>query len=442
MTLFIDQSGEPSSVFGDLYSISRQDGGLGDTDVVGDPTVVQVTYDETAGQPATADRLNTLVNTDFGTPIVMTALAGGIDPYSGLDVTGNGFTYIDSSSGSNVIRVVYDVSQCNGAGIFMYDIDGNQIASPNPVILYHELSHAYRAATGTTQPNDEPPAETDENVMRSELGLCLRDVNNHDGGCGPGDSCGGSSNGNGNGCFIVSASAGSPEAAEVVRLKQLRDRVVRATVLGARLLDAIYREYYRFSPGIAADLRDRVEMRARVLALVVRPLIAWYALAEALALASDDPDAIAAAGADVLASCARDADAREMAETLDGILRGEMPPSTAPEPLRYLYERGGAAAGLPFARWAIVEPLAGMWTAAACDGDVVAIARDWLAAAPLEKLTPPDDNVLDAELRLIAHGALKSRAHRERVGRRLVREWPQKRDVLLRHGFSNEAGVK
>ena len=56
MTLFIDQSGEPSSVFGDLYSISRQDGGLGDTDVVGDPTVVQVTYDETAGQPISGHR--------------------------------------------------------------------------------------------------------------------------------------------------------------------------------------------------------------------------------------------------------------------------------------------------------------------------------------------------------------------------------------------------
>src|SRR5262249_7204947 len=147
------------------------------------------------------DRLNTLVNTDFGTPIVVTALNGGNDPHSGLDVTGNGFTYVDNSSGSNIIRVAYDVSQACGAGIALFDINGNPIATPNPVILYHELSHAFHDAINQTpfpqnacpgNTTDEPAAEIDENVLRTQLGLCLRDVCNHGGQTGAGDDCGGS----------------------------------------------------------------------------------------------------------------------------------------------------------------------------------------------------------------------------------------------------------
>jgi len=192
MTLFLDQSGDSSTALKNLHTISWKDGGLGTQAIPTDPTVLLVTYTETTGQPATADRLDTLVNTNWADPIVITALNGGIDPYSGLDVTGNGFTYIDRTSGTDIIRVVYDIGQCEGRGIATFDTAGNAITTPNPVILYHELSHAFRAATGTNQPNDEPPAETDENVMRTELGLCLRDVNNHAGQCGPGNDCGGS----------------------------------------------------------------------------------------------------------------------------------------------------------------------------------------------------------------------------------------------------------
>src|SRR5262249_26155679 len=125
VTIFIDQSAgaDPDVVFGDLFSISRQDGGLGEADVA-DPTLLQVTYDDRSGQPATADRLNTLVNTDFGIPVSMTALPGETDPNSGIDITGNGITYIDSSSGFSIVRVVYDDTQCNGAGIFTFDVNG------------------------------------------------------------------------------------------------------------------------------------------------------------------------------------------------------------------------------------------------------------------------------------------------------------------------------
>lgn len=207
MSLFDDQAGVAGAAFSDLFTISGSDLGLGENPVAGDPTVQQVTYVETAGQPATADRLNNLVNgagpppnVPATPPIVITALNGGIDPHSGLDVTGNGFSYMDTTGTSPVIRSVYDVSDCNGQGIQVFDAGGNLIAEPRVIILYHELSHAFHTAIGQNpfpqtacagNTTDEPAAEIDENVLRAQLGLPLRDPCNHGGQCGggPTNSC-------------------------------------------------------------------------------------------------------------------------------------------------------------------------------------------------------------------------------------------------------------
>src|SRR5262249_17818674 len=142
-------------------------------------------------------------------PIVITAMNGGNNPYKGGDViTGKGETFVDNTDPKKpVIRVVYDVSQCCtgtiGGGIACYDTKGNVISAPNPVVLYHELSHAYHVATNQlpfpqnackSDTSDEPAAEIDENVLRNQLGLCLRDVCNHGGGCWyNANDCGGSS---------------------------------------------------------------------------------------------------------------------------------------------------------------------------------------------------------------------------------------------------------
>ena len=248
MSVFLDQSGSSADAFADCLTISRGDGNLGDLPVTGDTTIIQLTYDGSAPALPTAARLHALVHSNFGgttviDSIIVTALSGGIDPYSMSDVTGNGFTYTDSSGGSTVIRVVYDYNNCNGSGIFVFDTSGNQISLARPPLLYHELSHAFRAATGSNLPNDEPPAETDENVMRSALGYCLRDVNNHGGGCGHGDDCSGPPTPDNGGCFIVSAVTGSPRSAEVTGLRALRDRVASASSLGSQLIDAIYSDY-------------------------------------------------------------------------------------------------------------------------------------------------------------------------------------------------------
>ncbi|HEX8906745.1 MAG TPA: hypothetical protein VF771_17980, partial [Longimicrobiaceae bacterium] len=362
---------------------------LGDTPGP-DPSVIQLTYGGARPAGVTAARLHDMVNNNFPAPIVIqnvviTAMSAGIDPYSGLDVTGNGLTYIDTTVSPSVVRVVYDITLCLNAGLFGFDVDGNRITTPRPVLLYHELSHAFRRVTNTRQPNDEPPAETDENDMRTALGLCLRDVNNHDGGCGGGDDCGGGTGG----CFIVSAATGSSESAEVVRLRRLRDRVAGASGLCARLIDAVYREYARFSPAIATELGSDPMARQAVLWIVVRPLFAWYSLAETLGFEARDPKAVRRAAKEVGNACPRHLEGFGIGPLLERFRTGEALPASAPRLLREFEPRLRRAARLPFASWAILDPLVRAWTAAARGADPVDEVLAWLAAAPVEELAPP-----------------------------------------------------
>jgi hypothetical protein len=461
MSIFLDTGGASGTGFFNLLTVSGEDGGLGLTDVPGDATVSQVTYVETAGQPATADRLNQLVNNIFPGPvrstqkIVVTPLNGGNDPHGHGDVTGNGVTYIDSTGTSPVIRVVYDVSQCCGRGIFLLDTGGNRITDPNPVIVYHELSHAFRAVTRTNLPDDEVPAETDENVLRAQLGLCLRDVHNHDGGCGSGSDCGGSvgnadggppSGGcatlGGGGCFIVSATTGSPASVEVTRLRHLRDRVAAASSLGAQLIDVIYREYYQFSPGIAANLEQDAVARNAVLWIVVRPLLAWYTLAGAVALDLAEENAVRQAAQAVISACPSHLGGASIAALLVRLRSSEPVPVDAPQLLVDLAPRLLEAARLRFASWAILDPLIRVWKPARSQYDVIDEVSQWLATAPLEALTPPSNSEsMEVEFSgLAGFFDFQPRARRQ-IGVRLAAAWPEATTTLERHGFIQSGGA-
>ena len=59
-------------------------------------------------------------------------------------------------------------------------------------------------------------------------------------------------------CFIATAAYGSPLAAEVERLRGLRDRVLRKTVLGELAVEA----YYTFSPAVAGVVGESELLRA------------------------------------------------------------------------------------------------------------------------------------------------------------------------------------
>lgn len=279
MTLFIDQTGVPTAVFANLVVISGSDGGLGTSIVAGDPTVLQVTYAQSVSS-VTANRLNTLVNSNFGgTPIVITGLpSSGQDPTAapGTQISGNGVTFVD---GNGVIRVVYDTGQCFGAGIATFDTSNNPIPTPNPVIVYHELSHALHAATGTTASTsaaEEVAAEKDENDERTALGCPLRDVNNHNGACGGVPTACGTVPGSGGvtvECFVVTAAYASAREPEIERLRQVRELFASGSRVGQEFFDLLYAEYGLFSPRLAADMHRSPELRVAVRLLLVNPVL-------------------------------------------------------------------------------------------------------------------------------------------------------------------------
>jgi hypothetical protein len=257
---------------------------------------------------------------------------------------------------------------------------------------------------------------------------------------GSGGSGGGGGDGSGRPtlrCFIVSATTGSSDSAENMRLNMLRDRVLQTTELGSALLDAIYRDYYSFSPRIARELAEDDDLRGEILRIAVRPLLAWYRLAETLALDPDAPRSAEQAARVVLEACQVNAATMRTAATLlETVGQGDLLPAGAPTPLTYLASRLDDAMALPFASWAIVAPLVRIWTCAVSGADPMEEAIAWLADAPLDLLAPPAGYTrLHAELGLLARGPLASPVARHKIGARLALAWPHLVRELRQHDF-------
>ena len=182
MSLFIDNTTNFLAVETDISSIVRCDRGLAEVIVPGDDKIVQLTYDQNslgAGERRIAELVSNRPK------IVISAVDPSLTFSDGTQITAEaGTTFVDDDG---VIRVVYDASQARGQHYFVVDVDGNRISFPNPVLLFHELSHAFHIAIGDMSP-DKAEAEfqaiTDENALRSQLDLTLRDPNNDFGGIG------------------------------------------------------------------------------------------------------------------------------------------------------------------------------------------------------------------------------------------------------------------
>lgn len=449
MSLFVDPNGTGDAT-SDLFTISSSDGNFnGGAPVtatintnIGNVTATQLTYPSVTTGTATANRLFTLITTNtglnWGNPILITPLNGGNDPYGFAgNLTGNGATYVDTSVTPNVIHVLYDTSQCSGQGMQVFDTGGNLIPDPGSVVLYHELSHAFHnainqvpfpqtACPGNT--TDEPAAEIDENVLRTQLGIALRDPCNHGGQCG-----GGASNG---GCFIVSAATQSTESGEIHRLRQLRQRVIAKSALGAQLIERIYGEYYQFSPAIAARVQRDGFARMATLGIVVRPLLAWYTLAGALALQEAGQKVISDAVDEILNSCSSNLAQPSISSLLEAIRSGAPLPEDTPEMLLAFEPRLRQAAKLPYASWAILDPLVRMWKLETGKIDVVYELSQWLAAAPIETLKRPVKAAdLEAQLAILAAFYDFEPNARRQAGSRLAEAWPEVVAALQRYGF-------
>ncbi|MBW2095842.1 MAG: peptidase [Deltaproteobacteria bacterium] len=240
----------------------------------------------------------------------------------------------------------------------------------------------------------------------------------------------------GNGCFIVTATTGSSESVEVNHLRNLRDRVSAASMLGGQLIDVIYDEYFQFSPAIAAELQQNAFAKGAVLQNVVRPLLAWYTLAGVLALGGADQKAVNKAARDVLNACPQHLGKYSIISLLNAIREGEALPTDTPSFLLKFAPKIQEAARFPFASWAILDPLVRVWRSVTDRLDVVDEVAQWLATAPLEELDPPSDlKLLDAELGVLGDFFDFRPAVRPQLGERLLVAWPDASGALKRAGL-------
>jgi hypothetical protein len=275
----------PDRAEADLFTATNMDTNLGENAPVGD--LIQVTYgaQQTAGPCPT--RIHDLVNTAFNVnpqhiDIIIVAVDGSFTLSDGTALTNFGGLTMpvgDAENPTASVLVVYDTSQDNGAGYCLKGkVSGNyDLQTPNAVILYHELSHAFRdathtslstAATGCTASPEEAAAETDENDLRTQLGIPLRDTTDH---CG--QPCSGGAGPNTSSCCVVASIAtGSVYSAEVNALRQVRDSFLRRSEIGFSFFDWLFEDYYGFSPEVCRLMAVSAPLRARIERDFVRPL--------------------------------------------------------------------------------------------------------------------------------------------------------------------------
>jgi len=89
-----------------------------------------------------------------------------------------------------------------------------------------------------------------------------------------------------------------------------------------------------------------------------------------------------------------------------------------------------------FARWALLDPLARVWNAAAHGHDMAEAVSAWLADAPVEAVDPPSHpSALDFELAALARLLAFNPAVKPILGGQLASAWPDAFGALSRHGF-------
>jgi hypothetical protein len=296
MALFIRSNEHSLKVQVDLLNIVGLDKGLQLIDVPTNPHLVQVTYKQSkSGFPQ--DRINDIANKVPYDVIVMGVDTDYVLPWGQPIIAAAGITVCPVEGGivGPIIPIIYDVTQAYDPKTmdrkFYYNraaISLIEIAAPNCIILFHELSHAFHVSkgdvlcTGGLVQNAEAAekqAVRDENQCRVIYKMPMRDIDDRELGIGlsgqyfecgfqPGE------------CFIATAAYDTPQAAQVDFLRGLRDNLLGSSLLGAKFFESLYAEYYRFSPRVAADMNASPPLKALILKLTVEPVLAFLILVE------------------------------------------------------------------------------------------------------------------------------------------------------------------
>lgn len=294
MTLFIqDDSGTvgagtviPSNATLNLMQIGNVENTDADygEDALPDPSdLFQVTYILNTATGPCPTRLDTLVNTNFGVnpeniDIIILAGDGGFTLNDGEMLSNVGGVALRPGETHNGVNfnpttshyVIYESG--GGTNCVKGEASGDYDApDPSSVILYHELSHAFRQANAASLDGTEPSAcgtsaeeraaEVDENDMRDQLGIARRDVGDHcgDPGCG---TC----------CIVASIASGSTYSAEVNALRQVRDHFLRRSNVGFDFFDQLFDDYYNFSPEICRMMAASPDLTHLIEIYFVMPL--------------------------------------------------------------------------------------------------------------------------------------------------------------------------
>jgi hypothetical protein len=366
----------PDEVVTDLLSCVDGDPGLtvGRTDAVG----VYLAYSRTRGSFG-AQRIDDIVNSSF-TELISVAGVDSSAYIGGSPITSyGGVTFPPSPSGE--ILIVYDIGMCNANGYYGFDMAGIQIDIPGYVVLFHELAHGFQL--GMFGSSTEYEAITDENGLRFEDGLPLRDPSNHFGGCG---SIGGG--GRPPDCFIATAATAHFRGDDFRNLKWIRDFVLRGDPLSRAWFDSLFAEYDQYSARISVAMREDASLRQNIYLIAVGPLLHFYSLVRDWLMSRANRDCaspnshdygIAPSLAKFATECRsaryREFDIRNAAGLMHALLN-EMnaaqpnAPSTSEleEPERAMaYVRDvilSTRRPLPMTQWAIVEPLVALWSLA------------------------------------------------------------------------------
>lgn len=437
---------DPLQAFVDLVIIANDDG-VGMDDPVGG--MQRITYTRTMDGPPQV-RLDTLVNTTF-TPdygagaqnvdVIIIAGLSGFTLDDGTSFQNNGTALPPASSGlagaslntTENCLVIYDTQQniCvarDGAG---GDLN---LPISNPVVLYHEFSHAFRIVNNTLlalgggcdpASPEENAAIIDENDLRTQIAerqgetAELRDPNIHCGQVGCDSGC----------CIIATVASKSLSSPEVQFLRSVRDHFVRSTEVGFAFFERFFRDYYAFSPQVCALMARHPGMSDALLAGYIEPLLDFWKVMIARSQASLTPCEL---GEEFLATLnSRDAvQARRAAlERTSAYWRGrDVENAGAPaELVALLKDRAWPS---EYIQWALVAPvriyyelLTAHLAGADCEETGRALERAvdaWSAATPISEVWAAlSKREVLRELRFCHRALLRSERSRRMFHRRL-----------------------
>jgi len=349
------------------------------------------------------------------------------------------------------INVAYDTGDCSGNGSYAQGLAG-RIDAPTFTVLFHELTHAYHIMEADEPFNEllaEKQADEDENLMRIFLGLPQRNATNHQGGCKkPCSKPKPGGQGLGKFCFIVSAASGSPRSPEVEAFRRLRDDSLRCTHLGQVLFEAFFREYYQFSPRIAAEIEGSPEFKRAVLDFFVEPLLGFFAIFREVA---GGPVGAAASARGHLAEAGRSrglsapgvaAIAGRLAHEADPGAAAADPGVVGADPDferalgRILAAASERSAGLAVTRWSLLAPLAMFWDWAASQSldsappDFERCILAWLGRLPVVAVDAyRSPGVLSGDLALLPGAGVRNPRVATRIAERVVAAFDLPEDI-------------